>query len=217
MTTDEFLADQQGRRFRDVVEDARVDFAQVLQLLDDPARRQRMVDAELVHNRPALAGVIAEIESLPDVDHFFKTEDGHRTFRFRQAVGVAIRIVMEKLGWQRTGLKGSLGRRAKVSAGTTRAGAYRNISGTSLWFNRAERYAPPPTRSEAKDLIPTRPTGAGSGSPIATPAEQDDYAQRALRALQRVEQIGTEEERRQTCEELMEALRATRAAEGRPF
>jgi hypothetical protein len=60
--------------------------------------------------------------------------------RFRQAVGVAVRILMESHGWRTTGRKGSLGVRASVPPRTARAGAYHNTGGLALWFTRAERY-----------------------------------------------------------------------------
>ena len=92
------------------------------------------------HDRPALAGVICEFEHRQDVDQFFRTNDGHVTTRFRQAIGVVVRIIMESHGWQTTGRKGSLGVRGKVPTRTETSGAYHNTGGLALWFTRAERY-----------------------------------------------------------------------------
>ena len=137
----EFGADHQGRRFSDVMNDQRIDFNMVLAFFDDPGRQQRMIESELYHDRPALAGVVKELEALPAVQAFFENNDAHTTTRFRQAVGVAVRIVMEKHGWRTTGRKRSLGTREAVPPGTTMPGAYRNSGGLATWFTRAERYA----------------------------------------------------------------------------
>jgi len=139
----QFKQDNQGKKFHDVLSDPRIDFEKVaINFFEDPARQQRMIDSEQHHARPALAGVVKEFESQPDVDAFFKKNDAHTTVRFRQAIGVLVKIVMRNNGWKTTGHKGSLGNRIKVSAHTTIPGAYRNNSGgLSTWFNRTERYA----------------------------------------------------------------------------
>jgi hypothetical protein len=225
-TRAEFLADKQGKQFVDVLNDRRVDFERVLAFFDDPARRRRMEEAEGIHGRPALAGVIGELEDLPDVDRFFRSEDAHRTYRFRQAVGVVARMVMEQLGWSRTGVKGSLGRRAKVPAGTSTPGAYINVSGPSHWFNRAEHYRPPavvprgPT-SGPSPADPERPPtpcvdALGRLLPLS-PEQRRQQAERSRAALLRVAGMGTPQEQRKDLEHLMGALAETRRLEGRPF
>ena len=142
---DQFLADAQGRRFSDVLSDSRVDMDAVFDFFADAARQQRLLDSEMHHNRPALAGVIKELEALPTVASLLGGYDGHTTTRFRQAIGVLTRIIMENHGWATTGRKGSLGKRVKVPAKTTHPGAYRNQTGEglSIWFTRAERYQRP--------------------------------------------------------------------------
>jgi len=138
--TTEFTHDHQGRKFSDVMNDPRISFNAVLVFFDAPERQQRMLESELHHDRPALAGVVKELEALPAVQAFLANYDGHTTTRFRQAVGVVVRIVMEKHGWRTTGRKGSLGTRKAVAPGTTTPGAYRNSGGLATWFTRAERY-----------------------------------------------------------------------------
>jgi hypothetical protein len=61
-----------------------------------------------------------------------------RNARFRQAIGVLVRMIMERRGWRKTGRKGSLGVRASAAA---QAPAY-NSGGLAFWFCRAERYEP---------------------------------------------------------------------------
>ena len=59
-----------------------------------------------------------------------------RCTRLRQAVGVLVRMIMERRGWQKTGKKGSLGVRADVAKDTPA----HNTGGLAFWFVRAERY-----------------------------------------------------------------------------
>jgi hypothetical protein len=136
----QFAQDRQGRRFADVLNDARISFPAILAFFNDSQRQRRLIESELHHDRPALAGVICELEHRQDVDQFFRTNDGHMTTRFRQAIGVVVRIIMESHGWKTTGRKGSLGVRVKAPSRTTTAGAYHNTGGLAVWFTRAERY-----------------------------------------------------------------------------
>src|SRR3954463_9138558 len=136
----QFAQDRQGGRFADVLNDARISFSAILAFFNDPQRQRRLIESELHHDRPALAGGICELEHRQDVDQFFRTNDGHVTTRFRQAVGVVVRIIMEAHGWKTTGRKGSLGVRAKVPTRTTAAGAFHNTGGLAVWSPRAERY-----------------------------------------------------------------------------
>lgn len=138
---DQFVADAQGRKFTDVLNDSRLDFRKTCDFFEDKDCQRRMLESETHHNRPALAGVVKEFESQPEIGQFFDKHDGHTTTRFRQAVGVLVRIVMENNNWRTTGRKGSLGTRATVAARTRIPGVYRNNTGSlSIWFTRAERY-----------------------------------------------------------------------------
>ena len=140
-TAEDFNNDAQGKRFADIVRDPRIDFGEVCSFFDDRDRVRRMIESEEHHDRPALAGVIREFESRPDIRQFFEKYGREGTGRFRQAVGVIVRIVMERRGWRTTGRKGSVGTPATSAAGKRRL-AGRNKGGLSIWFNRAERYEP---------------------------------------------------------------------------
>lgn len=143
----QFAEDKQGRRYADVV---KLDlFQSILTFFDDPDRQRRMAESELHHDRPALAGVVRELEHREDLNEFFATNSGHVTTRFRQAIGLVVRIIMENKGWQRTGRKGSLGVRTKTKDASPIKGAATNNGGLSIWFTRAERY-------ERKDGMPFR-------------------------------------------------------------
>ena len=140
VTRKAFVEDRQGRRFSDVLDDPEQPFDDVLAFFTDGERQRRMEEAEIHHDRPALAGVIRELEAQPSIDRFLATKHPRVTKRLRQAVGVVVRIIMEQRGWQKTGKKGSLGVRAAVTKGTRTPGAYHNTGGLAFWFLRAERY-----------------------------------------------------------------------------
>jgi len=135
-TRDDFLEDSQGRTFADVINDPEQPFDRVFEFFDDADRQRRMEESELHHDRSPLAGVVRELESQPAINQFLADTHTRRNARFRQAVGVLVRMIMERRGWQKTGRKGSLGVRA---AGAARTPAH-NTGGLAFWFVRAERY-----------------------------------------------------------------------------
>ena len=140
---EDFQQDRQGRTFADVLNDPHQPFDQVLAFFNDVERQRRMEESELHHNRPALAGVVRELEAQPDVDRFLASEHPRRTTRLRQAVGVVVRLIMERRGWRKTGKKGSLGVRAARAPHSAKAADYHNTGGLAFWFLRAERYERP--------------------------------------------------------------------------
>lgn len=134
-----FLEDSQGRTFSDVLQDVDQPFDAVLSFLSSAESQRRMLESELHHDRSPLAGVVRELESLPPIDAFLSGTQIKRNTRFRQAVGVLVRMIMEGHGWEKTGRKGSLGVR---SSRKTRTPAH-NTGGLAFWFIRAERYQLP--------------------------------------------------------------------------
>jgi hypothetical protein len=136
----QFAADPQGRTFADVLNEPEQPFDQVLAFFNDPDRQRRMEESEIHHNRPPLAGVVRELESIAEIDRFLATQHPRRTKRLRQAVGVVVRMIMERRGWKRTGKKGSLGVRAARETHSAQPGAYHNTGGLAFWFLRVERY-----------------------------------------------------------------------------
>jgi hypothetical protein len=99
-----------------------------------------MEGSEIHHDRSPLAGIVRELESLPSIDNFLSSKHPRLTKRLRQAVGVVVRMVMERRGWKKSGKKGSLGVRATIPPRTTARGAYHNTGGLAFWFLRTERY-----------------------------------------------------------------------------
>ncbi|MBC8356926.1 MAG: hypothetical protein H8E66_33560 [Planctomycetes bacterium] len=136
ISRDDFLGDPQGRTFADVVNDSSQPFDSVLDFFDDADRQRRMEESELHHDRAPLAGVVRELETQTTIDRFLTGVHVRQSTRFRQAIGVLVRIIMERRGWQKTGRKGSLGVRA---AGAAQTPAH-NTGGLAFWFVRAERY-----------------------------------------------------------------------------
>ena len=143
ITRKRFLEDRQGRTFSDVLDDPEQPFDEVLGFFNDLDRQRRMEESETHHDRPALAGVVRELEAQPAIDRFLASGHPRRTKRLRQAVGVVVRIIMEQRAWRKTGRKGSLGVRTKVAKGTKTPGVYHNTGGLAFWFLRAERYERP--------------------------------------------------------------------------
>lgn len=139
ITRDDFLKDRQGRTFADVLDLPDQAFQQVLEFFDNEDRQRRMMEAELHHDRAPLAGVVRELESNPFLDQFLAGMDARRNQRLRQAIGVLVRMIMERHGWEKTGKKGSLGVRAEPSPQLPS----HNQGGLAIWFVRAERYRLP--------------------------------------------------------------------------
>jgi hypothetical protein len=140
ITRDNFLEDRQGRTFTDVLNDPEQPFDAVLDFFNDEGRQRRMVESEIHHDRAPLAGVVRELESQPAIDDFLASKHPGRTKRLRQAVGVVVRMIMQRLGWKKTGKKGSLGVRVPERPRKAAPGAYHNTGGLAFWFMRAERY-----------------------------------------------------------------------------
>jgi hypothetical protein len=137
VTRGDFLEDQQGKKFVDVINNSEQPFDFVIEFFNDADRQRRMEESELHHDRAPLAGVIRELESQPSIEQFLSSVDTSRSTRLRQATGVLVRMIMERRGWRKTGKKGSLGVRASNVSGSPT----HNTGGLAFWFIRAERYA----------------------------------------------------------------------------
>jgi hypothetical protein len=138
LTRDDFVRDRQGKTFADVLNDPEQPLDEVLQFFNDEARQRRMEEAEIHHDRPPLAGVVRELEAQPAINALLSSESRHRSKRLRQAIGVVVRMIMERRGWRKTGKKGSLGVRPGRRAATDEL--QHNTGGLAFWFLRAERY-----------------------------------------------------------------------------
>lgn len=168
ITRQEFLDDRQGRTFADVLNSPEQPFDETLAFFSDRDRQRRMEESEIHHDRAPLAGVIREFEAQPAIDQYFAGVHAGETKRLRQAIGVVVRMIMERRGWKRTGKKGSLGVRAPAAPDTP----YYNSGGLAFWFVRAERYELAdgmPFRSvieRRRELRATRPTDSAAKNKI---------------------------------------------------
>ncbi|MCA9126933.1 MAG: hypothetical protein KDB22_07605 [Planctomycetales bacterium] len=175
VTRASFLEDRQGIKFADVLNDPNQPFDAVLEFFNDDDRQRRMEEAELHHDRAPLAGVVRELESQPDIDRFLTGIHARRSTRLRQAIGVLVRMIMERRGWQKTGKKGSLGVRASKAKGSPA----HNSGGLAFWFVRAERYERAEgmpfrsvrERSQKYELEPPRHSGNGRGAKAKSTAQ----------------------------------------------
>ena len=125
ITIRDFEQDKRGRRYQDVLERPidRAALEAALAVMSRADALRRMQESEIIQDRPALAGLVLEIEGRPEFVKAFSTERPRETNRLKMAVGCAAKIVMERAHWKKTGRKGFL-----------RAIAKRFIS--------AERYVP---------------------------------------------------------------------------
>jgi hypothetical protein len=136
ITREEFLLDRQGRTFTDLLGQAAQALEDAIRFFNDEDRQRRMQESEIHHDRAALAGVVRELETQPSIDRLLSSTDPRLSQRLRQAVGVMVRMIMEKQGWKKTGKKGSLGVRSDRPQGAP----HHNTGGLAFWFLRAERY-----------------------------------------------------------------------------
>lgn len=127
---EQFHADPHAMRYRDVLHTkaARRALDDLLEFFESPDIVRRMIESERHHDRPALAGVVKELETLlhkqiADALTIGDLHEGPTAMRRNQMIGVIVRIVMKSNGWEPTGSKGSL-------------------VGISTMFKRGERYDP---------------------------------------------------------------------------
>lgn len=124
----DFERDAQGRTYADVLSNPafRAALEDALDVMQDPAVLLRMFDAELHHDRPALAGALKDLEARPAFLRAVqgRTREENPIRRLKMAYGVACRLVMEAHAWRKSASDGSL-------------------AGVGQWFGRARRYERP--------------------------------------------------------------------------
>jgi len=97
---EDFINDRHGATYVPALEDYPDATARLLATLNNPEVMGRMeVAQELGH--PALTGAVRFLEGDTAI-----IEALENSRRFHQAVGVAVRLKMEELGWSKTGRKG---------------------------------------------------------------------------------------------------------------
>ncbi|MDE0067017.1 MAG: hypothetical protein OXN44_09105 [Acidimicrobiaceae bacterium] len=154
LEAEDFRRDPHARRYRGQLHDHPLVYKRLFELLNDPANEQRLMDAES-YGKPALAGVVRFIEGDPAMATVLGSD------RFRQTVGVAVRLKMAKLGWQKTGKKGT-------------------VSG-ARYFVKAERYT---KREEAEPVyISTALAALEAVAEIGDNCEREETARFLMEAL----------------------------------
>jgi len=114
MTRDDFLRDREGSTFADVVNDPEQPFNAVLDFFNDEDRQCRIEGSEIHHERARLVEIVWELEAQPLIDGFLSSQSPLRANRLREAVGVVVRMVVERRRREKTGKKGSLAVRPTV-------------------------------------------------------------------------------------------------------
>lgn len=125
-----------GRRFLPVVNDPTVPARQVLHLLNDPQNLDGMAFVTENIDYPALGAIVKKLERIPEVDKYFRSTPSRDTLKFRQCVGMAVRLAMEGNGFRTTGKKGYIG---SISDWFTRAEIFASSSFTTINKPRAIR------------------------------------------------------------------------------
>ena len=67
----DFVNDRLGRTFADVLNDPELPFDEVLDFFSVEERQRRLEESEIHHDRPALAGVVRELEAQPAIEQFW--------------------------------------------------------------------------------------------------------------------------------------------------
>lgn len=102
---DDFDHDSHAAKYRGEFDAHPQAMRRLIELLNEPANEQRLLDAE-AHGLPALAGIVRQVEGEAAIEPVLKA--GTKGYRFRQTVGVAIMLKMSRLGWRTTGKKGTV-------------------------------------------------------------------------------------------------------------
>lgn len=155
-----FAADTHAAKYLSTLQRSPDAFAHLLDLLNRPETARRMV--AMPAGEPALGGIVELIERDEAIERVITA--GPDALRFRQAIGVAVRLRMEQLGWAPAGSKGTVRR--------------------SRHFGRAERYRPQTDETRQQRALAALEAVATMGSD-AERAETGRELQRALREARR--------------------------------
>lgn len=143
MLRDTFNSDSHGRRYADVVNDPNIPWNATISFFESEQIVRDMITFQTEGDLPPLYGVVRRLEKVPEIASYLGGTDAHITQRYRQAVGVLIRIIMESNGFRVSARSpGPLGTRKKIPASSNAPGAYENESGVSRWFVSSKYYEP---------------------------------------------------------------------------
>lgn len=102
---DDFEHDEHARQFRNAIDNHPEASNQLFELIND-CTNERLLENAAEQGLPAFQGIVQIVEANHAILHVL--ESGEAGHRFRQAVGVAIKLKMERLGWHGTGESRSL-------------------------------------------------------------------------------------------------------------
>jgi hypothetical protein len=132
------LADSHGARYATTANHPALGAAlqAAIEEIDKTEARQRMVDAVDRYGLPALAAVVREIEQRPEfiAAATRRSKDDPQLQRLKQAVGVAVKLVMAEEGWSP----------ALTPDGRQDQGRLDTLRVKPRWFTTARRYARDP-------------------------------------------------------------------------
>lgn len=122
------LADRQGRQFAGVISDPNAPVQQLLDFVNGFGTWMSFVTIHL--SLPALAAIVRKFEQVDEVKKYFSTRNPREAWRFKQFMGVVVRMKMQEENCITTGMKGYLH--------------------TSNWIIKSEIYEPTPKHPEYK-------------------------------------------------------------------
>lgn len=100
ITRESFAGDDHGNKYLKALDAHPAARDRYFEVLNDACNEHRLIDAELL-GHAALNGIVRFLDSDATTGPVVQVD-----LRFRQAVGVGIRLKMEELGWTKTGIKG---------------------------------------------------------------------------------------------------------------
>lgn len=118
MTYEEFIADKTGVHYIELAKDQA--FLKFLDFINLPERRRRMAESVIDHDRPPLAGIIKDLELQSWFRDYMENHTPKEQLRFKQGIGVVVRMVMESYGFRSEGIA--------------------SIGAPSQWFKKALKY-----------------------------------------------------------------------------
>ncbi len=105
VTPQDFERDISARKFRNEIGKHPQAFNRLFAVLNNPDNEKKLVEASEC-GRSALEGIIDLVETEPEIEKILKARPKEN--HFRRAVGVAIKLKIEKLGWSTTGRKSTI-------------------------------------------------------------------------------------------------------------
>ena len=121
LTLKSFEDEPYGRIFIVVLKNPDLPIKPVMKLLNNVEKVQCMACVTRNIEFPALGAIVKDLEKIREVKEYFESKIPSETLKYRQFVGMAVRLKMEEIGFKKTGKRGNLG---SISKWFTRAAIY---------------------------------------------------------------------------------------------